>query len=126
MPRKISVSGESTGLNSSLSNDLTNWLTPIYNLLSLNHMVKSESIQLDLIFHALSDGTRRSILRGITKRQKTVGEIAKPFEMSLAAVSKHLKVLEKAKLIERKKEGSFQIVREISKSWGFEIGSIAA
>ena len=73
-------------------------------------MVKSESIQLDLIFHALSDGTRRSILRGITKKQKTVGEIAKPFDMSLAAVSKHLKVLEKAKLIERKKEGSFQIV----------------
>ena len=73
-------------------------------------MVKSEITRLDLIFHALADGTRRSILRGISKKQKTVSEIAKPFAMSLAAISKHLKVLEKAKLIDRRKEGSFQIV----------------
>ncbi len=73
-------------------------------------MVKSEIGQLDLIFHALADSTRRSIMRGISKKQKTVSEIAKPFTMSLAAVSKHLKVLENAKLIDRKKEGSYQIV----------------
>lgn len=74
-------------------------------------MVKSENLQLDLIFHALSDSTRRSILHGVAKKEKTVSQIAKPFRMSLAAVSKHLKVLESAKLIERRKEGSFQIIR---------------
>ncbi len=73
-------------------------------------MVKSEVLQLDLIFHALSDSTRRSILQAIAKKEKTVSQIAKPYRMSLAAVSKHLKVLETAKLIARRKEGSFQIV----------------
>jgi DNA-binding transcriptional ArsR family regulator len=62
---------------------------------------------LDLIFHALSDSTRRTILRVLSKKEKTVGQIAKPFEMSLAAVSKHLKVLEAANLIRREKRGSF-------------------
>ena len=74
-------------------------------------MVKAEALQLDLIFHALADATRRSILQRIAKKEKTVGEIARPFRMSLAAVSKHLKVLEHAKLIERRKEGSFQFVK---------------
>jgi DNA-binding transcriptional ArsR family regulator len=73
-------------------------------------MVKSEVLELNLIFHALSDATRRAILRGIAKKNKTVSQIAEPFRMSLAAVSKHLKVLERARLIERRKEGSFQIV----------------
>ena len=73
-------------------------------------MVKSQARQLDLIFHALSDSTRRAILYDVSKKDKTVGEIAKPYKMSLAAVSKHLTVLEKAKLIEREKRGSFQVV----------------
>ncbi len=66
---------------------------------------------MDSIFHALSDSTRRSILNDIARHEKTVGEIAKPYHMSLAAVSKHLKVLESADLISREKRGSFQIVR---------------
>lgn len=74
-------------------------------------MVKSQVIQLDLLFHALGDSTRRAILRDVSKKEKTVSEIAKPHRMSLAAVSKHLKVLETARLIDRRKEGSFQIVR---------------
>jgi DNA-binding transcriptional ArsR family regulator len=74
-------------------------------------MVESGAAQLDSIFHALSDATRRSILRDIAQKEKTVGEIAKPYPVSLAAVSKHLKVLEAAELIEREKRGSFQIVR---------------
>ena len=75
-------------------------------------MVKTASrIQLDSVFHALSDSTRRSILRDIAKGEKTVGKLAKPYRMSLAAVSKHLKVLETARLIEREKLGSFQMVR---------------
>ena len=67
--------------------------------------------QLDSVFHALSDSTRRSILRDIAKGEKTVGQIAKPYDISLAAVSKHLNVLENASLIKREKQGSFQMIR---------------
>ena len=79
--------------------------------LTFNQMVKSNAARLDRVFHALSDSTRRSILRDVSKRAKTVGEIAKPYRMSLAAVSKHIKVLESAELIARERRGSFQIVR---------------
>src|SRR5262249_46245398 len=78
--------------------------------LRFNHMVNSSPIQLDRVFHALSDSTRRAILVDISKQEKTVGQIAGPFKMSLAAVSKHLTVLENANLIARRKEGSFQFV----------------
>jgi DNA-binding transcriptional ArsR family regulator len=74
-------------------------------------MVKSNALRLDSIFHALSDTTRRSILRDVAVKSKTVSEIAKPYRMSLAAVSKHLKVLESAELIARERRGSFHIVR---------------
>jgi DNA-binding transcriptional ArsR family regulator len=74
-------------------------------------MVNSNAVRLDSIFHALSDTTRRSILRDVAAEAKTVGEIAKPYAMSLAAVSKHVKVLEAAELIARERRGSFQIVR---------------
>jgi DNA-binding transcriptional ArsR family regulator len=78
-------------------------------------MVKSihhaQASQLDAVFHALSDSTRRAILRDVAPREKTVGQIARPYSVSLAAVSKHLKVLEKARLINREKRGSFQFVR---------------
>ncbi len=74
-------------------------------------MVNSSSARLDSIFHALSDPTRRAILRDIATKEKTVGEIARPYRVSLAAVSKHLKVLETADLIARERRGNFQIVR---------------
>ena len=74
-------------------------------------MVKSNAVRLDSLFHALSDSTRRSILRDVAGTAKTVGEIARPYRMSLAAVSKHLKVLEAAELVARERRGSFQIVR---------------
>jgi DNA-binding transcriptional ArsR family regulator len=77
-------------------------------------MVKSSSrtkaLRLDSVFHALADSTRRSILRDVARGEKTVGQIAEPYPVSLAAVSKHLKVLEKARLIRRRKHGSFQMV----------------
>lgn len=76
-----------------------------------NYMVKSKSEELDQIFHALSDTTRRAILWDLGRREKTVSEIALPYRMSLAAVSKHLKVLETARLIDRRKEGSYQYIR---------------
>ena len=55
--------------------------------------------ELDRIFAALSDRTRRAILRRLTQGEATVNELAEPFPMSLQAVSKHLKVLERAGLI---------------------------
>ncbi len=53
------------------------------------------------IFHALSDETRRSMLRDLSIGERTVGELAAPYPMTLAAASKHIKVLEKAGLVRR-------------------------
>ncbi len=60
--------------------------------------------QLTLTFSALADPTRRAILARLADGEATVNEIAAPFEISLQAVSKHLKVLEKAGLIARGKD----------------------
>ena len=67
-------------------------------------------MQLNTVFHSLSDPTRRDILRRVTDREISVGELAGLYEMSLAAVSKHLKVLERAQLIRRRKEGRSYLV----------------
>jgi DNA-binding transcriptional ArsR family regulator len=61
--------------------------------------------RLDLVFHALSDATRRDMLRRLAAREHTVGELAEPFDMSLAAASKHIRTLEDAGLIRRTVEG---------------------
>jgi DNA-binding transcriptional ArsR family regulator len=68
-------------------------------------MVNKESQNLDRVFHALADPTRREILNMLTQQQHTVGELADPFRMSLAAVSKHIKVLEDAGLLTRARNG---------------------
>ena len=59
---------------------------------------------LSRIFGALADPTRRSILARLARGEAGVQEVAKPFNMTLPAISKHLKVLEKAKLIRRGKD----------------------
>jgi len=56
---------------------------------------------MDQIFHALSDATRRAMLRDLAGGERTIGELAAPHAMTLAAASKHIKVLEKAGLIDR-------------------------
>lgn len=66
---------------------------------------------LDATFHALSDRTRRAMLRGLAEGPRTVGELAAPFAMSLAAASKHIKVLEAAGLIERAVKGRVHLCR---------------
>ena len=68
-------------------------------------MVNNESHKLDRVFHALSDSTRREILNMLTQKQFTIGELAEPFRMSLAAVSKHIKVLEESGLLTRARDG---------------------
>lgn len=63
------------------------------------------SAHLDHVFQALSDGTRRHMLRSLAARSRSVGELAAPFQISLAAASKHIKVLERAGLVERQIQG---------------------
>jgi DNA-binding transcriptional ArsR family regulator len=63
------------------------------------------SAALDGVFHALADPTRRRLVRLLSERERTVGELARPFSMSLAAVSKHIAVLERARLVRRRWEG---------------------
>ena len=59
-------------------------------------------------FAALADPTRRAILADLTTGSKTVNELAEPFDVTLPAISRHLKVLERAGLIERSKEAQFR------------------
>jgi DNA-binding transcriptional ArsR family regulator len=66
---------------------------------------------LSLTLSALADPTRRGILAQLAEGEATVGELAAPYDMSLAAVSKHLKVLEKAGLISRGKEAQWRPCR---------------
>jgi len=68
-------------------------------------MVKYNDQALDATFRALSDPTRRAILARLARGRASVGELARPFPMSLPAISKHLKVLEGADLIVRHKDG---------------------
>lgn len=67
-----------------------------------------EADTLSATFSALADPTRRAILARLTIGEATVGELAEPFEMSMPAVSQHLKVLESANLIVRKKEAQWR------------------
>ena len=62
-------------------------------------------------FSALADPTRRALLARLALGETSVSELAKPFDMSLPAISKHLKVLEKAQLIERGREAQWRPCR---------------
>ena len=68
-------------------------------------MVKHQYHSLDATFSALADPTRRAILLRLADGEASVSELAAPFDMSLPAISKHLTVLEKAGLLNRRKEG---------------------
>lgn len=65
----------------------------------------TNSEQLDLTFGALADPTRRAILDRLVHGRATVGELAQPFNVSRPAISKHLRVLEKAGLVRRERDG---------------------
>ena len=70
-----------------------------------NHMVKYQDNTLDATFGALADPTRRSILESLIGGESSATSLAEPFDMSLPAVSKHLRVLEKAGLLTQEKDG---------------------
>ena len=74
-------------------------------------MPEPQSAILDRTFHALSDPTRRAMLRCLAGGEQSIGELAAPFTMSFAAASKHVRVLESAQLVRRRVEGRLHICR---------------
>ncbi|HXF49660.1 MAG TPA: metalloregulator ArsR/SmtB family transcription factor [Verrucomicrobiae bacterium] len=78
-------------------------------------MVKYSSNALDQTFGALSDPTRRAILKMLASGERTVTELAEPFRISLPAISKHLRVLENAGLLRQEKEGRIHRCHIIAK-----------
>ncbi|MEM7333926.1 MAG: metalloregulator ArsR/SmtB family transcription factor [Chloroflexota bacterium] len=67
--------------------------------------------KLDLIFGALADSTRRGMLAQLSKGETNISALARPYNISQPAISKHLRVLEKAGLIQRTKQGRDHIIR---------------
>lgn len=74
-------------------------------------MDATAATELDTIFGALADPTRRDILRRVSTHQLTISQLAERYNLTFAAVSKHLMVLEKAKLIIKRKIGRKQYVQ---------------
>lgn len=66
---------------------------------------------LDAVFHALSDPTRRKLLRALARGDRRVSDLAKPHSISRPAVSKHVKVLEEAGLVTRLRQGSEHVIQ---------------
>ena len=77
----------------------------------LNVVPERTNQELDLLFGALADATRRGIVERLAVGEATVTELAAPYSISLPAVSRHLKVLERASLITRSHEGRWRSAR---------------
>lgn len=75
-----------------------------------NHMVDNHA-RLDLVFRALGDSTRRAMLSRLADGELTVGELAEPYRMSLAAAAKHIQALERAGLVRKRAEGRIHYCR---------------
>ena len=69
------------------------------------------SRDLDATFAALADPTRRAILARLARGEAVVGDLARPFAISLPAISRHLRVLERARLIERRIDAQWRVCR---------------
>jgi DNA-binding transcriptional ArsR family regulator len=78
-------------------------------------MVKCKPPDLDATFHALSDPIRRAILARLETGEASVTELAAPFRVSLPAVSKHIRVLEKAGLLARRRAGRVHSLRLVAR-----------
>ena len=74
-------------------------------------MVELQDTRLDSVFHALGDATRRRMLHHLAQGERSVTQLAEPFDMSLAAASKHIKALEGAGLIRREVRGRTHLCR---------------
>jgi DNA-binding transcriptional ArsR family regulator len=71
----------------------------------LNHMVLDRSPRLDLVFHALAHPARRAIIRQLSGGERNLSELAAPLKMTFPAATKHVRVLEHAKLVRRRVAG---------------------
>ena len=103
-------------------------------------MVNNSTLSLNATFAALADPTRRRILESLSQQQMRVKELAEPFAMSLPAVSKHLRVLENAGLLKRRRLGrehhielepapmrnAMQWIEQYRKFWEGSLDSLAA
>lgn len=78
--------------------------------LTFNHMVEYTVDPLNLVFHSLADSTRRDMLRRLSRAEQTIGELARPYAISLAAIAKHINVLEKAGLVTKERKGKEKVV----------------
>ena len=74
-------------------------------------MVSFQPEMLDAVFHALAHPARREMLRRLTERERNLSDLAGPLEMSFPAASKHVRVLERAGLVERRVEGRSHVCR---------------
>ena len=83
---------------------MTKLLINIY----VKHVIDDATDRLSVIFSALADPTRRAILARLTQGDATVNELAEPFPISLPAISRHLKVLERAGLISRSRSAQWR------------------
>ena len=77
----------------------------------LKDMLECSPAQLDRVFQALSHRTRRRILKRVAERECSISELAKPFNVTLEAVSQHIRVLERAGLVHRTRRGRVQHCR---------------
>ncbi len=89
-------------------------MTPLYIGAIVNHMVNYSTKQLDPVFSALADPTRRLILERLTNGEATVTEVAHSFDTSLPAISRHIKKLEAAGLVARRKDGRIHHLRLVA------------
>jgi DNA-binding transcriptional ArsR family regulator len=107
-------------LSSPLS-DIANFIRSIYS-----HMAMYVRPALDLTFHALADATRRSMIHALAKGEtRSAGELGRQFRSAQPTISKHLKVLEEAGILERKVEGrvhQFRLRRKALEQAGRWIG----
>jgi DNA-binding transcriptional ArsR family regulator len=101
-------------------------------------MTEYLNVELDGVFQALADPTRRAMLARLTEGERSIGELAAPFEMSLAAASKHIKTLERAGLVRRDVRGRTHIcalepaplaladawLRNYSRFWGARLDAL--
>jgi DNA-binding transcriptional ArsR family regulator len=69
------------------------------------------NISLDLVFHALADATRRDILKRLSQAEHTISELARPYKLTLAAIAKHVSVLERAGFVTKERNGKERLAR---------------
>jgi DNA-binding transcriptional ArsR family regulator len=77
----------------------------------LNHMVQHRAPSLDRVFHALAHPARRAMLRRLAEGERNLSELAAPLRMSFPAASKHVRVLERARLVRRRVVGRMHLCR---------------